>query len=134
MVAVHMPVVTTLAAGVLGLVFVALSALVVVQRTRGQVMLGAGAESHTPMFVAFRSHANFAEYVPLGLVLIGLVELQSGSTLVVKLLAGGLVVGRIIHPIGMRIAGANPFRAGGFILSVLVLAGASVAALIATLR
>jgi uncharacterized membrane protein YecN with MAPEG domain len=126
----HMPVVTTLAAGALGIIFTVLSVLVVLGRNSGKVLLGDGAETAQPLFIAIRSHGNFAEYVPLVLLLIGLLELRDGPTLAVKIMAGALVLARVLHPIGMRIPGANPFRALGFLLTVLTLAAASVAVLL----
>jgi hypothetical protein len=129
----HIPVVTTLAAGVLGLIFAVLSVLVVTQRANGKVELGNGGDVASPLLVAIRSHANFAEYVPLALILIGLIEMRSGPTLLVKILAGALVLARVIHPVGMRMTGRNPFRAGGFLLSILVLAVAGVAAVLSAI-
>jgi len=129
----HIPVVTTLAAGVLSVIFVILSVLVVVQRNTGKVLLGNGDEATSPLMIAIRSHANFAEYVPLALLVTGLLELRTGPTLLVKGLAGALVLARILHPIGMRILSSNPFRAIGFLLTVLVLAVAGVAAVLAVL-
>jgi len=127
------PVVTTLAAGVLGLILAVLSGQVVAARTSGKVLIGSGEDTGSPLFVAIRSQANFAEYVPLTLLLIGLIELRAGPTLLVKILAATLVVARLIHPVGMRIAGPNPFRAGGFILTLAVLAIASVWAILLNL-
>jgi uncharacterized membrane protein YecN with MAPEG domain len=130
----HPPIVTTLAAAVLGLIFAVLSAQVVAGRFTGKVLLGAGAEdTANKLFIAVRCQANFAEYVPLALLLIGLIELRTGATLLVQGLAAALVIARIMHPLGMRIARPNPFRAGGFILTVTVLAVASVRALLVAL-
>ncbi len=131
MFAVHVPVVTLFAAGLLGLIFVALSLRVVMARFRGRVLLGDGdaglAAQGAPgaLLVAIRSHANFAEYVPLSLLLIAGLEMRSGPTLLVKVLAILLVLARAAHPIGMVMKAPNPFRAGGFLITVLVLAVAS---------
>ena len=128
----HTPLVSIACAGVLGLVFVALSARVVTARSSGRVMLGDGSsagESASPLLVAIRSHANFAEYVPLCLVLIAGLEMEGGATVLVKALAALLVLARVAHPIGMAMKAPNAFRAGGFIGTVLVLLVASVAAL-----
>jgi uncharacterized membrane protein YecN with MAPEG domain len=129
----HTPFVTTLAASALGLIFVVLSANVVVQRNRGKVLMGEGHEVASALQIAIRSHANFAEYVPLSLILIGLIEIHAGHGLLVHGLALALVLARVLHPIGMRMPGANPFRAAGFILSVLVILVGSVAALLSAL-
>jgi uncharacterized membrane protein YecN with MAPEG domain len=130
MIDLHMPVVTITAAAVLGLVFAALSVQVVAGRFSEKVDLGPGADARSPLSIAMRCQANFAEYVPLALLLIGLVELRDGPTLFVKVLAAALVLGRVAHPFGMRMKAPNPFRGGGFMLSVLVLVAASVRALL----
>ena len=123
----HMPAFTLACAGLLGLVFVALSARVVMGRTTGRVMLGHGETEGSPLFVAIRSHANFAEYVPICLILIAGLELRDGATLLVKALGVVLVVARVAHPVGMVMAAPNPFRAGGFVATLLVLLVAGVA-------
>jgi uncharacterized membrane protein YecN with MAPEG domain len=135
MFAVHVPTVTIWAAGLLGLIFVVLSARVVMARMQGKVLLGDGDASTAeggpaPLLVAIRSQANFAEYVPLCLLLISGLEMRSGPTLLVKTLAGFLILARIAHPYGMAMPSPNPFRAGGFLLTVLVLAVASLAAIL----
>jgi uncharacterized membrane protein YecN with MAPEG domain len=130
----HPPAVTTLAAALLGLIFAVLSAQVVAGRFTGKVPIGAGAEDTTnPLFIAIRCQANFAEYVPFALLLIGLIELRTGATALVGALATALVIARIMHPVGMRLAAPNLFRAGGFIITVTVLAVASVRALLVAL-
>jgi uncharacterized membrane protein YecN with MAPEG domain len=130
MIDLHVPVVTTAAAAVLGLVFAALSIQVVAGRVSSKVDLGSGDDPKHPLSIAVRCQANFAEYVPLSLLLIGLIELRDGPTLFVKILAAALVLARLIHPFGMRMKAPNPFRAGGFIVTVLVLMAASVRALL----
>jgi hypothetical protein len=129
----HMPVVTTLAAGVLGVILAVLSGQVVAARTSGKVMQGSGDDTSSPLFLAVRSQANFAEYVPLALLLIGLIELRTGPALLVKILAAALVLARLMHPVGMRMAPPNPFRAGGFVVTLTVLAIASVWAIVLSL-
>jgi uncharacterized membrane protein YecN with MAPEG domain len=136
MTALHLPSVTLLAASLLAIIFAVLSALVVVQRGRQKIMIGSGeapgaGAAAGPLLVAVRAQANFAEYVPLSLLLIGLIELRTGTTLVVQLLAGGMVLARVLHPVGMHMKAPNPFRAAGFILSLLVLVAGAVAGLLA---
>ncbi len=49
-----------------------------------------------------RRHANFIEYVPLALILIGLLEFNGAPTLAIHALGGGLVVFRIAHAVGLK--------------------------------
>jgi uncharacterized protein len=50
---------------------------------------------------ASRVHANFAEYVPLSLLLIYLLETQTSSNLWIHLPCSALLIGRIIHAFGV---------------------------------
>ena len=133
---VHHPLVTMLAAGVLGLIFVVLSIMVTTARVSGKVILGSGegSEAGSPLFLAVRTQANFAEYAPLALLLIGFIEMAAGSTLLVQIMAVCLVLARLMHPVGMRLKAPNPFRAGGFLITLGVLLVASVEAVLLALR
>ena len=69
--------VTSLYAATLGLLLVVLSDLVSRGRRRSQVSLGHGGD---PMLErTMRAHGNFVEYVPLGLILLGLAATASES-------------------------------------------------------
>jgi uncharacterized membrane protein YecN with MAPEG domain len=83
-----------------------------------------------PLLVAARTHANFAEYVPMILVLLAIVELQGTRHWIVEALAVLLVLARVLHPMGMGRKVPNPFRAGGAVLTFLALLGASVTILV----
>jgi uncharacterized membrane protein YecN with MAPEG domain len=134
--------ITAITAALLGLLYLVLSVQVIRARGATGTSLGdgssgtiaAGQEHTAPLLVAARSHANFAEYVPLCLILIGLVELNGTRSWVVQALAALLVTARIIHPIGMGRKIPNPFRAGGAVLTFLVLLGGSAAILIHAVR
>jgi uncharacterized membrane protein YecN with MAPEG domain len=129
----HAPAVTMLASGLLGLLFAVLSFQVVASRFSEKVSLGAGGEQITnPLYVAVRSHGNFAEYVPFALLLIGLIEVHTGPSWLVKGLAAALVLARLMHPVGMRMPAPNPFRAGGIIITLTVIAVSSVRVLLLT--
>jgi uncharacterized membrane protein YecN with MAPEG domain len=128
----HQPTTTLLATALLALIFAILSVLVVVQRGAYKVNLGSGEATGeggeataSPLLVAVRAQANFAEYVPIILLLIGLIELRTGGTLLVKLMAFGLILARVMHPVGLRMKAPNLFRAGGFLLTILILLVAS---------
>lgn len=128
------PVATTaLYGGILGLIYFALSANVIRYRFTLKVDLGDG--GHKPLHRAIRAHANFAEYVPLSLLLIGLAEALLTRQVIIHLLGGGLVVGRIAHGWGLaRATGASPGRMVGTILTMVVLFVAAVVAIAAHFR
>jgi uncharacterized membrane protein YecN with MAPEG domain len=118
-------VVTLLTGGILGLVFLILSWRVVQVRQSAQVELGDGGD--TLLLARIRAHANFAEYVPICLVLLGLVEMSYRETPAGLWVAGGtLVAVRIAHAVGMATRGANPGRIVGILGTWAVLAALSV--------
>lgn len=86
-------------AGVLGLFYIFLSVRIIKMRHRMQVVLGDG--NDPALSRAIRAHGNFAEYVPLGLVLAGLLELQGHSHLLLHLIGTLLLGGRFVHAFGL---------------------------------
>jgi uncharacterized protein len=104
--------VTPLYAGLLVLWFVVLSVRVVNLRRRGIVF---GDNGDTGVIRIVRAQANFAEYVPLALLLMGFLEVSRYSIYVLHALGVILLVARLFHgfalsfgwQIGLgRIAGA----------------------------
>ena len=83
------------------------------------------------MLRAMRVHANFAEYVPLSLFLIYLVEASGVNLLIVHALGVALVVARLSHAYGVSQVRENfKFRVFGMastfsvmLVSALVLLG-----------
>lgn len=124
--------ITMFYAGLLGLLFLMLAFRVVSLRRSLKVGLGSG--GHETLDRAVRVHANFAEYVPLALLLLALVE--AGTALpawAVHLLGLVLLFGRLIHGIlGLnRNSGYSAGRFWGTCLTWLMMAVAALA-LIAT--
>jgi uncharacterized protein len=124
--------ITLAAAGVLGLIYAALTIYVVRMRFVTKTMLGdgAGTPGAAEMLVAIRTHANFAEYVPLALILLGGIEVAGASHLLVEALAAALILARVLHPFGMLRAAPNRLRAFGAALTLGVLLVESVTALV----
>lgn len=87
--------VTSLYAGLLAIFFIALALRVVQHRRRAGVSLGDG--GHVTLQRAIRGHANFAEYVPLALLLMALLELARTSIYVLHALGIALLVARLLH-------------------------------------
>ncbi|WP_461602830.1 MAPEG family protein [Aeromonas rivipollensis] len=86
-------------AALLALLFVLLSVRTIRTRHSRGVALGHGEDP--AMLRAMRVHANFAEYVPLALLLIYFVEVTSQTPWLVHLLGASLLCGRLCHAFGM---------------------------------
>src|SRR5271169_1674883 len=101
--------VTPLYAGLLALWFLVLSWRVV-QRRRGGIYLGDGGDK--AMLRVIRGHANFAEYVPLALLLMGVLELSRLSIYALHALGIVLLVARLLH--GYALSFTDHFTLGRF--------------------
>jgi uncharacterized protein len=86
--------VTPLYAGVLALWFVILSVRVVNLRRRG---MSFGDNGEIGVIRIVRAQANFAEYVPLALLLMGFLEVNHYSIYLLHALGVMLVVARLFH-------------------------------------
>ena len=112
--------ITMLYAGALALMFLVLSIRVIQTRGAQKVFMGDG--GNDLMLRRMRGHANFAEYVPISLILIGLLERAGAPAWQLHALGGGLVVGRLLH--GYTFAFSTQFmpgRLGGTVLTFAVL-------------
>ena len=104
-------------AALLALLFVALSIRTLLMRRRLQIAIGdAGNQS---MLRAMRVHSNFAEYVPLSLLLIFFVEASGANPLFVHALGASVVAGRISHAFGVsQLKEQYAFRVLGMALTL----------------
>ena len=100
-------VITPLYAGVLALFFLMLSWRVIQFRQHG-IPLGDGGDPR--MLRRIRAHGNFAEYVPLILVMMGFMEMGHTSVYVLHALGIGLLVSRFLH--GYALSFTDRFRFG----------------------
>ena len=112
--------ITALYAGFLTLVYFALTVRVIRYRRGNQIGLGDGGDKS--LLKRIRAQANCAEYAPLGLVMLGLVEAQGTPGFVVHILGLMLLMGRVLHGIGFS---ASPpkmnLRVLGMFLTLLML-------------
>ncbi|WP_174274224.1 MAPEG family protein [Sphingomonas bacterium] len=92
-------------------------------RIKGKVDIGDG--SHPLMLARMRAHANFVEYTPFFLILLGLIEYARGPMQWLWIVAIVYLVARVAHPFGMERPAPNPFRAGGALVTWAVLIGLS---------
>ena len=101
-------IVTPLYAGILAVIFFVLSLRVV--QVRGRVSLGDGGD---PVVLRrMRGQANFAEYVPLILIMMAMLELSRHSTYLLHALGITLVVARLLH--GYALSFTARFKFGRF--------------------
>jgi uncharacterized membrane protein YecN with MAPEG domain len=112
-------------AALLALLFVGLSVRTL--RMRRRLRIAVGDAANPVMLRAMRAHANFAEYVPLGLMLIFLVESSGASNVLVHVLGASLLVGRMLHGYGVSQLQENfSFRVAGMMLTLTPLIVAAV--------
>ncbi|MBX9925361.1 MAG: MAPEG family protein, partial [Hyphomicrobiaceae bacterium] len=63
--------------------------------------------------------ANCAEYAPIGLLLLGLAESMKGAPLVLHVLGATLLIGRIVHAVGLSQSPHNmPLRVSGMVMTL----------------
>lgn len=124
-----MPTITALYAGILGLIFIGVA--FPAGRLRGQKNISVGDGGDKDLLLAMRRHANFVEYVPLALILIGLLELNHVRGAAIHALGATLVVARLSHAFGIRAdTMKTPGRFIGATLTVLVVLVSSIWAIV----
>lgn len=120
--------ITTLYAGALALVLLVLSVRVIQARGATKVFMGDG--GNDLMLRRMRGQANFVEYVPMALILLGLLEYRGAPAWELHALGATLLVARLVH--GYTFAFATNFPPGRFagaVLTQIVLGWAALAAL-----
>ena len=116
--------VTPAYAALFALLFVALSFRTIGLRRRFQVGVGSG--ESVELLRAMRVHANFAEYIPLALLLIYFLEIHGGALAWVHVLCIGLLAGRILHAFGVsQVRERLYFRQAGMALTFVAIISAS---------
>lgn len=111
--------ITLLYAGLLSLWLLVLSVRVIAIRSQG-ISLGDG--GNPVLLRRIRAHGNFAEYVPMILVMIGFLEISHFSALWIHLLGGTLVVSRLLHGYALSFNESFKFgRIGGTALTLTLL-------------
>ena len=116
--------IVSLYASVLALLFVVLSIRTLRLRRRLRIPIGDG--RNPVMLRAMRVHSNFAEYVPLSLLLIYFVEVGGANAWLVHALGFCLLAGRASHAFGVSQVNENyAFRMVGMRMTFATLAAAS---------
>ncbi len=92
--------ITSLITSVLTIIFIKLSFAVIGLRRKNKVGLGSG--GHEDLERAIRAQGNFAEYVPIGLILIACLESNGAPWWLVALPGIALIIGRLLHVVGIN--------------------------------
>ena len=112
--------ITALYAGLLTPLFIFLAIRVIRERRGARVSVGHG--DNARLLRKMRVHANFAEYVPLALLLMGLAESVKSDARLLHVAGIILIVGRVVHAIGLsRQPESIPLRAIGMYATFTVL-------------
>lgn len=112
--------ITAFYASLLTLLYVSLSFNII--RLRFKLKVGLGDGGKEPLTKAIRVHGNFAEYIPLALVLLAGFELNNNDALWVHVFGSALFIGRVLHAIGIsQTTGTSAPRALGVVSTFTVL-------------
>ncbi|MCB2427271.1 MAPEG family protein [Methylophaga pinxianii] len=88
-------------------IYAALAALLIVGlarnviRLRRQYKVALGDGGNGDLLAAIRAHANAVEYLPIGLLLLLIFELNQGPIWLLHLLGSMFIIGRLIHAYGV---------------------------------
>lgn len=91
--------VTTVYVGILGIAYFALSMRTILGRGKNKISLGTG--NSDDMLRRVRTHANFSEYVPLLIIILGLLEYHKVSEVALHIYGVAIVLGRALHFYGL---------------------------------
>lgn len=106
--------VTPIYAALLGLGFFALSFLNIRIRRKNKIALGDG--GNPQLLRAIRVHSNFAEYVPMALLLLYMAETNGASIYLIHFMGIFLLIGRVSHAWGVSQENENfKFRVFGML-------------------
>ncbi|RJF93871.1 MAPEG family protein [Sphingomonas cavernae] len=88
-------------------------------RTAEKVSIGDGGNPR--LTARMRAHANFVEYTPFVLILIGLIEFAQGTSLWLWIVGALYILARVAHGFGMD--GVGKARMAGTLVTMLTLLG-----------
>jgi hypothetical protein len=92
-----------------------------VSRMRMSEKVSVGDGGNPKLIARMRAQLNFAEYTPIVLILIALIEFGAGTQLWLWAAAALYLLGRLLHPIGMD--GWMPGRTVGIVTTMIVMLG-----------
>ncbi|HEY0132097.1 MAG TPA: MAPEG family protein [Allosphingosinicella sp.] len=122
--------ITLTIAGAAALLNIWLARRVGQMRLAHKVSIGDG--GNEALIARMRAQANFIEYTPFVLILIGLIELAEGSKLWLWIVGVVYVLGRIAHGFGMDRPRGDPLklRTVGIVVTALILFGLALYAIV----
>ncbi len=117
--------ITGLYAALAALLIVFLALRVILRRKSAGIGIGDGGDHELAKRV--RAHANAVEYLPIGLLLLLLLELDQTAPALVHAFGITLVVGRMLHAFGLsKTSRISIGRALGIVLSMLAITAMAV--------
>jgi uncharacterized membrane protein YecN with MAPEG domain len=120
-----MPTITPIYAAILALFYLFLAIRISGMRMKHRISIGTG--ENKELAVAVRVHGNFAEYVPLALLLMAFAEMQGAGATALHAMGAVLAISRIAHAVGIsRTLEPNVGRAGGSVGTFAVIIAAAV--------
>lgn len=123
--------ITALYTGLSLLLMIALAANVVRARIRSGVSLGEGNDKG--LLRAIRAHGNAAEYIPLAIIALAVLEITGASALALHVYGSVFFIARILHVLGINAErSVNHLRKSGIIGSWLVMLSMAVHLLAST--
>ena len=109
--------ITPFYAALIALIFVILSVRTLLLRRRLGIAIGTGED--LKLTRAMRVHSNFAEYVPIALILIYFLEVGTDTDVWIHVLCVALIGGRLLHAYGVsQIKEDYRFRVAGMMLTL----------------
>jgi len=116
-------------------VFVFIFISVRVAMLRGELRTPLGTGGHSRLERRMRVQGNFAEYVPLALLMLAFLEMQSHSRYLIHILAFALLIARIVHAYGVSQDKEDiRLRASAMVVTFTVFAVTAIVLLITGLR
>ncbi len=99
---------------VLPLIPIFLFLFIRVSSRRTELKASIGDANDTALHERIRHHGNFVEWVPFALILMLLAEANGGNSIAIHSAGGLLVLGRVLHPMGLKADNpAHPLRIAG---------------------
>ena len=92
--------ITSIYASLLTLLVVRLSISVIKLRRKNRISVGDGGNEELQL--AIRTHANAVEYIPIALLLLLTLELNGAPKILIHIFGATLIIGRIIHAMGLQ--------------------------------